>query len=74
MNQLCNIWGEQDELSSTAACPRAEGIYSINDQARMRGIAVLRRLQSAEGWTMIAAPNRGQKSAPQAENVSGSGA
>ena len=26
MNQLCIIWGYQEELSSTAARPRAEGI------------------------------------------------
>jgi hypothetical protein len=40
MNQLSVIWGYQEELSSTAACPRAEGIYSINDTGRMRGTAV----------------------------------
>jgi hypothetical protein len=31
MNQLSIIWGYQEELSSTAAGPRAEGIYSIKD-------------------------------------------
>jgi hypothetical protein len=36
MNQLCIIWGQQEELSSTAVCPRAEGVYSVNDQGRMR--------------------------------------
>jgi hypothetical protein len=48
-------------------------LHSINDQGRMLGTAVSRRLQSAQGWTMIAVPNRSQESAPQAENVSGSG-
>ena len=33
MNQLCIIWGYQEELSSTAACPRAEDICSINSSA-----------------------------------------
>jgi hypothetical protein len=31
MNQSSIIWGYQEELSSTAVCPRAEGIYSIKD-------------------------------------------
>ena len=65
MNQLCNIWGEQDELSSTAACPRAEGIYSINDQARMRGIAVLRRsaTSSTERDTAVSRQRRSRRAA-----------
>jgi hypothetical protein len=38
MNQLSVIWGYQEELSSTAVCPRAEGVYSVNDQGRMRAL------------------------------------
>jgi hypothetical protein len=36
MNQLRIMWGYQEGLSSTAACPRAEDICSINDQGRIR--------------------------------------
>jgi hypothetical protein len=36
---LCIIWGQQEELSSTAVCPRTEGVYSVNDQGRMRELS-----------------------------------
>ena len=55
MNQLCIIWGYQEELSGTAACPRPKNICSINNQGRTRGAAISRRLQSEV--TMITEPN-----------------
>ena len=43
MNQLSIIRGYQEELSSTAVCPRAEGVYSVNDQGRVLRLPTIPR-------------------------------